>query len=187
MATTADFRNGFTFKLDGEIWAIVEFQHVKMGRGGAIVRTKIKNLRTNRVLDKTFRSGEKVDDVMVERRQMQYLYRSGDDFVFMDNQTYDQTNVSAEMIGDAAKYLREGETIEIAYHGSEPVYAELPIAVELEVTRTEPGVKGDTVSGGGKPAELETGAVVTVPFFINEGDRIKVDTRTGEYLERVKS
>ncbi|RMD94341.1 MAG: elongation factor P [Calditrichaeota bacterium] len=187
MATTADFRNGFTFKMDGDIWQIIDFQHVKMGRGGAIVRTKLKNLRTNRVLDKTFRSGEKVDDVMVERRSMQFLYKSGDDFVFMDNETYEQTNVSSEMIGDAAKFLREGEVIDIAYHGSEPVYVELPITVELTVTETEPGIKGDTVSGGGKPATLETGAVVTVPLFINVGDRIKVDTRTGEYIERAKS
>ena len=187
MATTADFRNGFTFRMDGDIWQIVEFQHVKMGRGGAIVRTKLKNLRTGRVLDKTFRSGEKVDDVMVERRPMQYLYRQGDDFVFMDNETYDQVNVPKDLVGDAEKFLREGEVVEIAYSEDKPVYLELPVAVELTVTQTEPGIKGDTVSGGGKPATLETGAVVTVPLFINEGDVIKVDTRTGEYIERAKS
>ncbi len=187
MATTADFRNGFTFKMDGDIWQIIEFQHVKMGRGGAIVRTKLKNLRTGRVLDKTFRSGEKVEDVLVEKRPMQFLYKSGDDYIFMDNETYEQSTISKEMVGEAAKYLREGEVIEIAYSGNQPVYLELPTAVELTVTHTEPGIKGDTVSGGGKPATLETGAVVTVPLFINEGDVIKIDTRTGEYIERVKA
>ena len=187
MATTADFRSGFTFKMDGAIWSIVEFQHVKIGRGGAIVRTKLKNLQTGRVLEKTFRSGEKVEDVMVERRKMQYLYRSGEDYVFMDNETFEQVNVPSALLGDGVKFLKEGQVIEIAYHGSEPVYAELPIAVELAVTQTDPGFKGDTVSSGGKPATLETGAVVSVPFFIREGDLIKVDTRTGEYIERVKS
>ncbi len=187
MATTADFRNGFTFKMDGDIWQIVEFQHVKMGRGGAIVRTKLKNLKTGRVLDKTFRSGEKVEDVMVERRPMQFLYRSGEDFVFMDNETYDQVNVSKALVGDAEKFLREGEVVEIGYSENQPVYLEMPVAVTLRVTQTDPGIKGDTASGGGKPATLETGAVVTVPLFINEGDMVKVDTRTGAYIERVKS
>ncbi len=187
MASTADFRSGFTFRMDGEIWAIQDFQHVKMGRGGAIVRTKIKNLRSGRVLEKTFRSGEKVEDVMVQRKKMQFLYRSDDEFHFMDNETFEQTYVPGSLIGDAEKYLREGEIIDIAYDGDTPVYIELPVAVELTVTQTDPGFKGDTAAGGGKPATLETGAVVTVPFFISEGDKIKVDTRTGAYLERVKS
>lgn len=187
MASTAEFRSGFTFKMDGELWSILEFQHVKMGRGGAIVRTRIKNLKTGRVLDKTFRSGEKVEDVVIERRKMQFLYRADEDFIFMDIQTFEQTHVSAALIGEAARYLREGETIEIAYHEKDPIYAELPASVVLEVTATEPGLKGDTVSGSGKPATLETGAAVNVPIFINVGDKIKVDTRTGSYLERVKA
>ncbi len=187
MASTADFRNGFTLRIDGAIWSILEFQHVKMGRGGAIVRTKMKNLSTGRVLEKTFRSGEKVKDVMVERKKMQYLYRDGDDYVCMDNETYDQINVQPAMVGDASKFLKEGESIDIAFDGATPVYAELPITVELKIAQTDPGLKGDTASGGGKPATLETGAVVTVPLFISEGEVIKVDTRTGAYIERVKS
>lgn len=187
MASTADFRNGFTFKLDGDIWAIMEFQHVKMGRGGAIVRTKIRNLKTGRVLERTFRSGEKVDDVMVERKEMQYLYRDGEHFVFMDNQTYDQVHIDGDMLGDAQKFLKEGQNVQIAFHDSEAVYVELPTAVALAIAETDPGLKGDTASGGGKPATLETGAVVSVPLFLNIGDIVKVDTRSGAYLERVKS
>lgn len=187
MASTADFRSGFTFKMDNELWSILEFQHVKMGRGGAIVRTRLKNLKTGRVLDKTFRSGEKVEDVMVQRKPMQYLYRDAGSFVFMDQETYEQLNVSPEVVGTAEKYLKEGEIVSIALHEETPVYLELPVAVELKIVQTDPGLKGDTASGGGKPATLETGAVVTVPLFLSEGDVIKVDTRTGEYLERVKS
>ena len=187
MASTADFRTGFTFKMDGDIWSILEFQHVKMGRGGAIVRTKIKNLKTGRVLEKTFRSGEKVDDVMVQRKPMQFLYRDASGFVFMDQDTYDQASVASEIVGEAEKYLKEGEIVSIAFHEETPVYLEMPTAVELKIVQTDPGLKGDTASGGGKPATLETGAVVTVPLFLSEGDVIKVDTRNGEYLERVKS
>lgn len=187
MASTADFRNGLTIKMDGDIWSILEFQHVKMGRGGAIVRTKLKNLKTNRVLEKTFRGGEKVEDVMVERKPMQFLYKDGENFVFMDNQTYDQVIIPGAMIGDSEKFLKEGEVVDIAFHESDPVYAELPITVELKITQTDPGLKGDTASGGGKPATLETGAVVSVPLFLAEGDVIKVDTRSGQYLERIKS
>ena len=187
MASTADFRSGSTFKVDGDIWSILEFQHVKMGRGGAIVRTKIKNLQTGRVLEKTFRSGEKVDDVMVVRKPMQFLYKDGEDFVFMDQETYDQLNVMPAVVGDASKFLKEGEIISIAMHDEKPVYIEMPVAVTLKITQTDPGLKGDTASGGGKPATLETGAVVNVPLFLSEGDIVKVDTRTGEYLERAKS
>jgi elongation factor P len=187
MASTADFRSGFTFNMDGDIWSILEFQHVKMGRGGAIVRTRIKNLQTGRVLDKTFRGGEKVDEVMVLRKPMQFLYKDSQHFVFMDQETYEQLNVSAAIVGDAQKFLKEGEVVSIALHEENPVYLEMPVAVELKITQTDPGVKGDTASGGGKPATVETGAVVTVPLFLSDGDMIKVDTRSGEYLERVKS
>lgn len=187
MASTADFRSGFTFKLDGDIWSILEFQHVKMGRGGAIVRTRIRNLQTGRVLDKTFRGGEKVDDVMVLRKPMQFLYKDSENFVFMDQETYEQLNVSSAIVGDAQKYLKEGEIVSIALNEEKPIYLEMPVAVVLKITKTDPGLKGDTASGGGKPATVETGAVVTVPLFLSEGDVIKVDTRSGAYLERVKS
>jgi elongation factor P len=187
MASTADFRNGFTFKIEGDIWSILEFQHVKMGRAGAIVRTKIKNLKTGRVLDKTFRSGEKVDDVMVQRKPMQFLYKDSDNFVFMDQETYEQLYVSSAIVGNGEKFLKEGEVVSIALHDETPVYMEMPVAVELQITQTDPGLKGDTASGGGKPATLETGAVVSVPLFLSEGDVIKVDTRSGAYLERAKS
>lgn len=187
MATTAEFRGGFTFKMDGDIWSILDFQHVKMGRGGAIVRTRLKNLQTGRVLEKTFRSGEKVDDVMVVKKPMQYLYKDGDNFVFMDQETYEQLHVSPAIVGASAKFLKEGETTSLALHDEKPVYLEMPVAVELRITQTDPGLKGDTASGGGKPATLETGAVVNVPLFLSEGDVIKVDTRSGEYMERAKS
>ncbi|MFQ5630337.1 MAG: elongation factor P [bacterium] len=187
MASTADFRSGFTFKMDGDLWSVVEFQHVKMGRSGAIVRTKLKNLQTGRVLEKTFRSGEKIDEVMVQRKPMQYLYKDSEDFVFMDQETYDQLNVSAAIVGESQKFLKEGEIVSIALHEENPVYLDMPVAVELKIKQTDPGLKGDTASGGGKPATLETGAVVSVPLFLSEGDIIKVDTRSGAYLERVKS
>ncbi|KAA3663328.1 MAG: elongation factor P [Calditrichaeota bacterium] len=187
MASTADFRTGFTFELDGGVWSIIDFQHVKMGRGGAICRTKLKNVKTGRVLEKTFRSGEKVKDVMVMRHKMQFLYRSGEAFVFMDNETYEQLEISDELVGDAEKFMKEGDVVDIMQVESEPVALELPISVELKITQTDPGLKGDTASGGGKPATLETGAVVTVPLFLSEGEVIRVDTRTGAYIERVKS
>lgn len=187
MASTADFRSGFTFKIDGDLWSVVEFQHVKMGRGGALVRTKLKNLQTNRVLEKTFRSGEKVDEVMVQRKPMQYLYKDSEAFVFMDQETYDQLSVSPAIVGDAQKFLKEGEIVSIALHEENPVYLDMPVAVELKIKKTDPGLKGDTASGGGKPAILETGAVVSVPLFLSEGDIVKIDTRNGAYLERVKS
>ncbi|KAA3612628.1 MAG: elongation factor P [Calditrichaeota bacterium] len=187
MASTADFRTGFTFEMDGGVWSIIDFQHVKMARGGAIYRTKIKNIKTGRVQEKTFRSGEKVQDVMVMRHKMQFLYRSDDNFVFMDNESYEQIEVSSDLVGDADKFMKEGDTVDILQVHSDPVSLELPISVELQITQTDPGLKGDTASGGGKPATLETGAVVTVPLFISEGEMIRVDTRTGAYIERVKS
>ena len=186
MASTADFRTGFTFELDGHVWSIIEFQHVKMARGGAIYRTKLKNIKTGRVLEKTFRSGEKVQDVMVMRHKMQYLYRADENFVFMDNESYEQIEVGSELVGDAVKYIKEGDMVDILQVHAEPVALELPTSVELTITPTDPGLKGDTASGGGKPATLETGAVVKVPLFIENGEMLKIDTRTGEYVSRAK-
>jgi len=187
MATTVDLRNGVVLNFRDELWSVVEFQHVKPGKGVAFVRTRLKNIKTGRVVEQTFRSGEKIDIVKLVERQMQYLYPEGDHFVFMDVETYDQHPVPKPVIGDRVKYLKEGEvcTIRLKEDG-EPVVFELPFFITLKIVKTEPGVKGDTVSGGGKPAELETGAVVTVPFFLEVGDLIRVDTRTNTYLERVK-
>lgn len=186
MATTGDFRNGFTMILDGELWTIVEFQHVKPGKGGAFVRTKIKNVKTGRVLEKTFRSGEKVEDVRLEKKPYQFLYREGDAFHFMNTESYDQIVVSGTAVENAAHYLKDGMDVEILFHGSEPLEVEVPIFVELRITKSDPGVRGDTATGVTKPATLETGAEVQVPLFVDEGETIKVDTRTGEYVERVK-
>ena len=185
MATTADFRNGMTLKLEGHLFSIVEFQHVKPGKGGAFVRTKLKNVRTGAVLDRTFRGGERVEEVRIERRPMQYLYRSEDEHYFMDTETYEQFPISDAMIGERILYLKEGEILSVLMHGDTPIGVELPFFVELEITQTDPGLRGDTATGGSKPATLETGAVVQVPLFVNVGDRIKVDTRTGTYIERV--
>ena len=185
MATTADFRNGMTLKLEGHLFSIVEFQHVKPGKGGAFVRTKLKNIQTGAVLDRTFRASERVEEVRIERRPMQYLYRSGDEHYCMDTETYEQFPISDAMLGDRTRYLKEGEILSVLMHGDMPIGAELPFFVELEITQTDPGLRGDTATGGSKPATLETGAVVQVPLFLNEGDRIKVDTRTGTYIERV--
>jgi len=185
MATTTDFRNGMTLTLEGQLFSIVEFQHVKPGKGGAFVRTKLKNVQTGAVLDRTFRAGERVEEVRIERRPMQYLYRTGDEYYFMDTETYDQFPLSDAMVGEHMLYLKEGEILSVLMHGDTPIGAELPFFVELEITQTDPGLRGDTATGGSKPATLETGAVVQVPLFLNEGDRIKVDTRTGTYIERV--
>jgi elongation factor P len=186
MATTSDFRNGMTIVLDGEIWTIVEFLHVNPGKGSAFVRTKLKNLKTGRVIDRTFRSGERVEDVRVERKEMQYLYQSEGHYAFMDVETYEQVMVDEELVGDKKLFLKEGQTVGVLFSGDTPVGVELPFFVELAVVKTEPGVRGDTASGGSKPATLETGAVIQVPLFIEEGDVLKVDTRTGEYIERVR-
>ncbi len=185
MAQASQIRNGMVLKIDNNLWQVVEFQHVQPGKGGAFVRTKIKNLQTGRVIERTFRADEKVNDVRVETKEMQYLYRDGDLFYFMDNETYEQVAVGSDLVGDAQNYLKEGESVEILFHGSDAVGIELPFFVELRVVETEPGIKGDTVSGATKPAKLETGAVVQVPLFIEEGDVLKIDTRTGTYVERV--
>ena len=187
MPSTSDFRNGLKIELENEPFIIVEFQHVKPGKGGAFVRTKLKNLRTGRVLEKTFRSGESVGDPGIEQKQMQYLYRDGDVFYFMDTQTYDQTGLGEEKLGDSVKLLREETIVDILFHKGDAISIEMPTFVELTIKKTEPGVRGDTATGATKQAELETGAVVTVPLFLNEGDVLKIDTRTGEYIERVRT
>jgi elongation factor P len=163
---------------------VVEFQHVKPGKGGAFVRTKLKNYRTGAVLDRTFRADEKVPLAVIDKREMQFLYREGDDYVFMDNESYDQLHVAPTSLGDAVKYLKEGDSAILPMYKDEVVGVDLPAAVELEVTETEPGIQGDRVSGARKPAVLETGITVQVPLFVESGERIKVDTRTGEYLTR---
>lgn len=182
---TSQFRNGLKIELDGEPFVMVYFQHVKPGKGGAFVRTKLKNLRTGRVLEKTFRSGEKVNEAEVEDKKMQYLYMDGSSYVFMDSETYDQVPFSAEQIGDGVKYLKENLDVDVVFYKGNPITVELPAFVVAAVSKCDPGVKGDTASGATKPATLETGAVVQVPLFIKEGENIRVDTRSGEYVERV--
>ncbi|HEY5658314.1 MAG TPA: elongation factor P [Myxococcota bacterium] len=182
---TSQFRNGLKIEIDGEPFVMTYFQHVKPGKGGAFVRTKIKNLRTGRVLDKTFRSGEKVDEAEVEDKRMQYLYQDGDQLVFMDQDTYDQIPFSTEQVGDALKYLKENLDVDVMFWKNKPINIELPSFIEFVVTQCDPGLKGDTASGATKPATLETGAVVQVPLFIKEGEKIRVDTRSGVYVERV--
>ncbi|TNY35003.1 elongation factor P [Thermomonospora catenispora] len=184
MATTNDLKNGMTLKLDGQLWTVLEFQHVKPGKGGAFVRTKLKNVLSGKVVDKTFNAGVKVDVANVDKREMQYLYREGEDFVFMDTETYDQPHIPAATVGDAANYLLPEQTAVVAFHNGTPLYVELPAAVVLEITHTEPGLQGDRSTGGTKPATLETGAEIQVPLFIGTGEKVKVDTRTGEYLGR---
>uniref|UniRef100_A0A7C5EU87 Elongation factor P n=1 Tax=Desulfobacca acetoxidans TaxID=60893 RepID=A0A7C5EU87_9BACT len=186
MYSTADFRKGLKIEFEGAPYVIVDFLHVKPGKGGAFVRTKIKNLVTGRVLDQTFRSGERVKRPDLMEREMQYLYREGDDFYLMDNETFEQIVLTAEQMGEAALFLTDNLNVKVLFFNKNPVAVELPTFVELTVTQTEPGVRGDTASGGSKPATLESGAVIQVPLFINEGDRVKVDTRTGTYIERVK-
>ncbi len=182
---TSQFRNGLKIIVDGEPVAITYFQHVKPGKGGAFVRTKIKNLKTGRVLEKTFRSGEKVDEADVEDKKMQFLYRDGDSFVFMDNESYDQVPFSEDQVGDAVKFLIENLEVQVSFWKGAPISLEIPSFIEAEITQCDPGVKGDTASGATKPATIATGAVVQVPLFIKEGERIRVDTRTGDYVERV--
>jgi elongation factor P len=182
---TSQFRNGVKIELDGEPYAITYFQHVKPGKGGAFVRTKLKNLRTGRALERTFRSGEKVEEADVEERRMQYLYQDGEQLVFMDAGTYDQLPFSREQVGDARLYLKENLDVDVLFWRGRPIQIELPAFVEVKVARCDPGVRGDTASGATKPATLETGAVLQVPLFLKEGEIIRVDTRTGEYVERV--
>ncbi len=186
MATTADFKNGITIEMDSTLYTLVYFQHVKPGKGGAFVRTRLKNLKTGAVVEKTFRAGEKVDLAILDKRRMQYLYREGDNFVFMDNETYEQMPIPENEVGEAAQYLKEGTTVDVPLYEGKPVGVEPPVFVEMEVTETMPGVKGDTASGGSKPAVLETGLIVSVPLFIEVGNVIKVDTRSAEYLGRVE-
>lgn len=184
MATTNDLKNGLVLNLDGGLWTVVEFQHVKPGKGGAFVRTKLKNVLSGKVVDKTFNAGVKVETASVDKREMQYLYQDGDDFVFMDTSTYDQVHVAAATVGEASHFMLEGQNATVATNEGNPLYVELPAAVELEITYTEPGLQGDRSTGGTKPATLETGSEVSVPLFITQGERIKVDTRDGSYLGR---
>ena len=184
MATTNDLKNGMTLNIDGQLWTVVDFQHVKPGKGGAFVRTRLKNVLSGKVVDRTFNAGVKVETASVDKREMQYLYREGEDFVFMDTQDYDQPRIPAATVGDAASYLLEEQMAVVAFNNGVPLYVELPAAVELTITQTDPGVQGDRSTGGTKPATLETGAQIHVPLFITTGEKVKVDTRTGEYLGR---
>ena len=185
MATTNDIKNGSVLNLDGQLWSIVEFQHVKPGKGGAFVRTKMKNVRSGKVVDRTFNAGTKIDFATVDRRDFQYLYRDGDGFVFMDTDDYDQITVAAAIVGDAANFMLENQAVQIALHDGEALYVELPASVVLEVTYTEPGLQGDRSSAGTKPATVETGYEIQVPLFLETGTKVKVDTRSGDYLGRV--
>ena len=184
MASTNDLKNGMTLNIDGQLWTVVEFQHVKPGKGGAFVRSKLKNVLSGKVVDRTFNAGVKVDVANVDKREMQYLYREGDDFVFMDTQDYDQPHIPQATVGDAADYLLEEQTATVAFNDGTPLYVELPASVELTVSQTDPGVQGDRSTGGTKPATLQTGATIQVPLFITTGEKVKVDTRTGDYLGR---
>ena len=185
MATTNDIKNGSVLNIDGQLWNVIEFQHVKPGKGGAFVRTKVKNVRSGKVVDRTFNAGTKIDFASVDRRDFQYLYKDGNDFVFMDTTDYDQITVPGEVVGDAANFLLEQQTVTVATHDGEPLYVDLPASVVLEVTYTEPGLQGDRSTGGTKPATVETGYEIQVPLFLETGTKVKVDTRTGEYLGRV--
>ena len=186
MASTNDFRNGMALDFDGKLVTIVEFQHVKPGKGGAFVRSKLKDVKTGAVVEKTWRAGEKVTEVRLERMPMQYLYREGDLFHVMDQETFDQRTLDIDLFGDAVRFLRENEIVTVLMNGETALTVEIPNHVVLAVTETEPGFKGNTAQGATKPATLETGAVVNVPLFINAGDALKIDTRTGEYMERAK-
>ncbi len=183
--TTNDLKNGMTLELDNGLFTVVDFQHVKPGKGGAFVRTTLKNARTGAVIDRTFRSAERVEQAILDKKDMQFLYRDGDDYIFMDTHTYDQLQVAPAALGDAADYLVEQATANLAMYADEIVAVEIPASVELTISETEPGIQGDRVSGARKPATLETGKVIQVPLFVNIGDRVKVDTRSGEYVTRV--
>lgn len=185
MISATDLRKGVTFELDSAIYRVTEYQHIKVGRGGAQVRTKLKNLRSGVSLDRTFSANDRFQDVRLETRSVQHLYREGNLFYFMDTETYEQPALSEEILGDATRYLTEGLTLELSLYEGEPFGVELPITVDLKITETEPGFKGDTATGGTKPATVETGLVVQVPLFVETGNVIRVDTRTGEYLTRV--
>ena len=185
MASTNDFKNGMVLNLDGNLWTITKFQHVKPGKGGAFVRSTLKNVLTGKVVDRTFNAGTKIETATVDRRTMQYLYRDGSDFVFMDSDTYEQTPISETVVGDAAHFLLENQEAIVAFHEGTPLFVELPASVELLITYTEPGLQGDRSSAGTKAATLETGYEIQVPLFVDNGTKVKVDTRTGDYLGRV--
>jgi elongation factor P len=187
MATTNDLKNGMTLNLDGQLWNVIEFQHVKPGKGGAFVRTTLKNVLSGKVVDKTFNAGTKVETANVDKRGMSYLYREGEDFVFMDSDTYDQIHVPSATVGDSANYLLENAEITVALHEGIALYLELPASVELIIKHTDPGLQGDRSTGGTKPAELETGATIQVPLFVSTGEKVKVDTRDGRYIGRVNN
>jgi elongation factor P len=187
VASTNDLKNGLVLNLDGQLWTVIEFQHVKPGKGGAFVRTKLKNVLSGKVVDKTFNAGVKVDTANVDKRDMQFLYKEGSDFVFMDMSTYDQIHVGESVVGDNAKWMLENQDAIIALHEGNPLYVELPVTVELVITYTEPGMQGDRSTGGTKPATVETGAEIQVPLFITNGEKVKVDTRDGSYLGRINN
>lgn len=184
MISVNDLKTGLTLQLDNGLWSVVEFLHVKPGKGAAFVRSKLKNVETSQVVEKTFRAGEKVAKAMLDRREMQYLYKEGNEYVMMDNETYEQLQISEDHIGDGIKYLKENMVVQVLMHDSRIIGIDIPAHVELEVVDTPPAEKGNTAQGGTKPAKLETGAVVNVPFFVQNGDVIRVDTRSNEYLDR---
>ena len=183
--STADFKNGICIEYNGKLWTIVEFQHVKPGKGGAFVRTKLRDVKTGRIVDNTFNSGTKFDSVRMETRKMQYLYNDGADYNFVDNTTYEQEAIPADIVGDVAKWLKENDEVSLQYAGDDLIGIEPSMFVELEVTETEPGFKGDTVQGSNKPATLETGAVVNVPMYVEVGDVLQIDTRDGRFVKRI--
>ncbi len=185
MASTADIRNGVVLNMDGQLWTVIEFQHVKPGKGGAFVRTKLKNVTSGKTVDRTFNAGAKIETANVDRRDFQYLYQDGDGYVFMDTSDYDQLTVSSVVVGDASNFMLENQAVTVALHEGEPLYVELPASVTLEITYTEPGLQGDRSTGGTKPATVETGYQIQVPLFLETGTKVKVDTRTGDYLGRV--
>ena len=185
MVSAGDFKNGLTIELDGNVYQIIEFQHVKPGKGAAFVRTKLKNIKSGGVIEKSFRPTEKFEQAHIDRKDMQYLYSDSDLFYFMDSETYDQIALSQDEVGDSLKFVKENETVKVCSHKGSVFAIEPPLTVELQITETEPGFKGDTATGATKPAKVETGAVVNVPLFVNQEDKIKIDTRTGEYISRV--
>ena len=185
MASTADIKNGIVLNIDGQLWIVIEFQHVKPGKGGAFVRTKLKNVTTGKTVDRTYNAGAKIEITNVDRRDYQYLYQDGADFVFMDTSDYDQITIPGPVVGDAANFMLENQNVTVALHEGSPLYVELPASVVLEITYTEPGLQGDRSTGGTKPATVETGYQIQVPLFLETGTKVKVDTRSGDYLGRV--
>lgn len=186
MATTNDLKNGMVLKIENQLWQVLEFLHVKPGKGPAFVRTKLKNVTSGKIIDKTFNAGTKVETANVDRRDMEYLYNDGTDYVFMDLEDYDQVSLAPELVGDSANFMLENQKVQVAFHDGTALYIELPPSVELAITHTEPGLQGDRSTGGSKPATVETGYEIQVPLFLEEGTKVKVDTRSGEYLGRVK-